>query len=88
MMKTVVCAVLAIMVVISALQVVVARHESRRLFVELQGLEHERDAMNVEWGQLQLEQATWATHARVEDIARQKLGMTQPTPQTTVMLTP
>jgi cell division protein FtsL len=32
----------------------------------------------VEWGQLQLEQSTWATPARVEDVAVKKLQMHLP----------
>ena len=80
--------VLFVLVVVSALAVVIARHDGRKLFVELQAQEKERDAMNEEWGKLQLEQATWATHARIEDIARSKLGMTPPSPQSTVLVLP
>jgi cell division protein FtsL len=55
-----------------------ARHESRKLFIQLQRLEAERDAMNIEWGQLQLEQSTHTTHGKVEDAARKRLGMEIP----------
>ncbi len=78
--------VLAIAVVSSAIAVVVTRHQSRTLFVELQALERERDRMNEEWGQLQLEQATWGEHSRVEEIAHSKLQMVQPQPKSTVMV--
>src|SRR5690606_38794255 len=44
--------------------------------VELQKLEAERDALAVEWGQLQLEQSAWSTHARIEQVARKELNMT------------
>jgi cell division protein FtsL len=77
---------LSIALIGSAISVVLARHESRKLFVELQKLESERDRMNDEWGQLQLEQATWGTPARVEDIAHSKLQMQPPQPQSTVMV--
>ncbi len=65
------------LVVLSALAVVYSKHQSRKLFVELNSLQKTRDAMEVEWGQLQLEQSTWATSGRIEKLARQRLGMTQ-----------
>jgi len=75
-----------VLVFASAVGVVVSRHQSRKLFVELQAMERERDQMNEEWGQLQLEQATWGTHARVEEIAHAKLGMVPPQPSSVVMV--
>lgn len=86
MTRTLLISALAIAVVISALGVVLSRHHSRKLFVELQALERERDQMNEEWGQLQLEQATWGAHARVEDMAHAKLQMTPPQPSSVVMV--
>lgn len=85
-MRLIILGLLAIASVSSAIAVVVTRHESRTLFVELQALERERDRMNEEWGQLQLEQATWGTHARVEEIAHNKLQMVPPQPKSTVMV--
>ena len=70
--------VLALAVLISAVAVIEAKHESRKQFVALQALESERDRMNVEWGQLQLEQGTWATHNRIERIAYKQLNMVIP----------
>ncbi|MFN2308168.1 MAG: cell division protein FtsL [Gammaproteobacteria bacterium] len=74
--------------VATALGNVYAKHQSRKLFVELQGLEAARDEMNIEWGQLQLEQSTWSTHVRVEDVARAQLGMTMPAPEALVVIRP
>lgn len=54
-------------------------HESRKLFVELERLTHERDDLNIEWGQLQIEQSTWATHARIERVATDELALVRPT---------
>lgn len=69
---------LALIVVACALAVVSARHQARKLFVELQAEEkHTRD-LDIEWGRLQLEQSTWAMHGRVEQVARAQLGMTLP----------
>ncbi len=86
--RFVLLAVLALAVMGSALGVVYARYESRTLFVELQGLQNRRDAMNVEWGQLELEQSTWTTHGRIERIAHDKLGMVAPSHETVVIIKP
>jgi len=66
---------LILAVMISAMVVVYSRHTNRLLFVELEELNKKRDQMNTEWGQLQLEQSTWATDSRIEKIATEKLGM-------------
>lgn len=65
---------------LSALGVVYARHEARKLFAELQTLAQERDELDIEWGRLRIEQSTWATHARVERMARERLDMRVPGP--------
>lgn len=65
-------------VLASAVAVIEVKHESRKRFVELRALEKKRDAMSVEWGQLQLEQGTWGTYSRVERLARKKLHMVMP----------
>lgn len=62
----------------SAVAVVWARHQSRVLFTELARLQGERDALRVDFGRLELEQATWAEPSRVEKVAREKLGMIDP----------
>lgn len=61
--------------VLTALSVVRSRHSNRTEFVQLQKLETRRDALEVEWGQLQLEQSAWATHGRIEQVARKELDM-------------
>ena len=65
-------------VLLSALGVVDARHENRMLFAQLQQLHQQRDHLNVEWSQLLLEQSTWSTHARIEQMATQQLDMHVP----------
>ncbi len=62
----------------SAIQIVVVRQENRVLFIELQTLRDTRKRLDEEWSQLLLEQATWGTHGRVEQIARQQLQMINP----------
>ena len=69
---------LALVILVSSLGVVYAKHQSRKLFIELDTLKKERDEMNVEWGRLQLEQSTLATHGRIEKTAKRKLGMKTP----------
>lgn len=71
---------------ISGVAVVSQKHQSRMLFVQLQSAIAERDALDIEWGQLQLEQSTWATHARIEEVAIQRLGMTKPQAGSSVIL--
>jgi len=70
--------VFAVVCVISAIALVYTKHESRNLFVELEQLTMERDALNIEWGQLQIEQSTWATHARIERVALEELDLVRP----------
>ncbi|WP_184416023.1 cell division protein FtsL [Rhodanobacter sp. MP7CTX1] len=68
-------------VLASALGVVWTRHESRVLFVSLTALQNQRDDLNIEYGKLELEQATYAEPRHIDDEARQRLGMLEPTPQ-------
>jgi len=71
--------VFALVCVLSAIALVYTRHESRKLFVELESLSTERDELNIEWGQLQIEQSTWATHGRIEQLATEELSLSRPT---------
>lgn len=85
-MKALACICLYCAVLISAVEVVIARHETRRLFTEIQELEKIRDQLNEEWGRLQLEQSTWATDDRIESFARTRLGMKAPDDNSMVLL--
>jgi cell division protein FtsL len=80
--------VLSLAIILSSVGVVYARHQNRLLFVELQALSYEKDRMDVEWGQLQLEQGTLTTHGQVEQAARTRLGMINPAPETFVIVRP
>ena len=64
--------------VVCALSVVTSQHKARKLYVELQKEQEFAKQLEVEWGQLQLEQSTWAMHARVEKIASGQLMMRVP----------
>jgi cell division protein FtsL len=61
-----------------AMAVVASQHKARKLYVELQKEQATAKQLDVEWGQLQLEQGTWATHARIERIATRELNMRLP----------
>ena len=71
-----------------ALGLVTSQHQARKLYVELQKEQDLANQINVEWGQLQLEASTWATHARVEKIAVQSLGMRVPPPSRIQLVPP
>ncbi len=77
---------LGVMVFFSAVKVVIARHDTRKLFVEIQKLEKDRDNLNEEWGRLQLEQSTWATDARIEFVAKTELHMIEPKPRSVMLI--
>lgn len=64
----------------SAAGAVWSRHRARELFVELEQLHRQRDNLEIEWGQLQLEQSAWSTHAFVERVATTRLNMATPDP--------
>ena len=69
---------LVIIAVFCAIGVVTSQHKARKLFSELQQEQERAKQMEVEWGQLQLEQSTWAMHARIEKVATAHLEMQVP----------
>ncbi|HSR65040.1 MAG TPA: cell division protein FtsL [Xanthomonadaceae bacterium] len=81
-------AVLVLANIASAIGVVFARHEHRQLFIQLTTLEKARDELNIEFGRLQLEQATWAESNRIDQVAREKLGMKFPESSDIVVVRP
>ncbi len=73
-------AVLWVALLGAAIAVVWSKHEARSLFIELQRLNAERDRLDIEWGQLKLEQSAFSMHGRVEQTARVNLQMVVPRP--------
>lgn len=65
-------------VLASAIAVVWARQQNRMLFMQLSKLQNQRDHLNVEFGRLELEQATLADPVRIETAARGRMGMVAP----------
>jgi cell division protein FtsL len=86
--KIIAISLLGLAVVVSAIGVVYAKYASRVHFAELESIRTKRDAVDVEWGRLQLEQSTWATHGRVEKIARERLNMRIPLVEEVKVITP
>ena len=80
--------VMLLVVVVSAVAVVYSKHSGRESFIELQALANERDSLDVEWGQLQLEQSTLTTQGKVESAARKRLGMVNLSHANTVIIRP
>ena len=70
--------VLGVLLVISALGVVGASHETRSMYSELQALHKEQDDLESEYGKLLLEQSAWSNNTRVDEIARNELNMVPP----------
>ncbi len=79
---------LAAALLASAVATVYVQHHRRMQFVELRKLELERDTWQVEWGQLKLEQTTWATHERIERLALEKLDLYMPPAAEVVLVKP
>jgi cell division protein FtsL len=70
--------VLALLVLVSALAVVQVKHRNRNLTTQLDVLRIEHEQLDLEWAQLQLEQATLAQHGRVDLLARSQFEMVDP----------
>ena len=77
---------LLIAVIGSALGVIYSREQNRRLFVDYTQLIKDHDDLNVEFGRLELEQATWAETNRIEQVARGQLGMVVPDAASTALV--
>ena len=70
--------VLLLATIASGMMLVYSRHQARMLFQQLEALSSQHDEQQIEWGRLQLEQATWSENSRIEQIARDRLGLDFP----------
>ena len=86
MIRGLLLTVLVLANIATALLIVRDRHEHRQAFVALTRLEKARDTLNIEFGRLQLEQATWAESNRVDQVARVQLCMVFPRTEDTAVL--
>lgn len=73
---------------VSAAGAIYCEHRARELFIQLESLNARRDDLQIEWGQLQLEQSAWSSHAFVERVASTRLHMAIPPPQNIVVVSP
>ena len=80
--------ILFVVVMATAIGLVYSKHKTRKLFVDLQQLNKQVVNLNTEWGRLQLEQSAWSDHGRVEQIARQRLGMVTPEAEQVAFIKP
>ena len=62
----------------SSLGIVTSQHKARKLYFELEQQQELTKKYETEFGQLQLEQSTWAMHSRVEEFSTKKLQMQVP----------
>jgi cell division protein FtsL len=69
---------LAACVVASGIWIVSVEHRSRQLFIQTEDIKQEFDRLQIDLKRLQIEQSTWATHSRIEPLARQRLRLTEP----------
>jgi len=77
------CAVLA-----SAAGAIYAKYRARELFMQLTQLRAGRQALDDDWGRLQLEQGAWSADALVERVASDRLHMSAPDPRAIEIITP
>ena len=82
----VVAIVLSVAVLLSAMAVVYVKNYERTLFSDLQTAHQNAAQLEVEWGQLLLEQSTLVTPARVQKIAQERLGMVVPSQKDIVII--
>ena len=75
-------------VLASSAGAIYCEHRARELFIQLEALNARRDNLQIEWGQLQLEQSAWSSHAFVERVASTRLHMAIPAPQNIEVVSP
>ena len=69
---------MAALIMVSTFAVIYSTHACRELYTQLQVLESSQWHLQEDYGRLLLEQSTWASHHRVEKVARGDLGMQAP----------
>ncbi|MFW5431775.1 MAG: cell division protein FtsL [Methylophilaceae bacterium] len=70
--------ILFLALILVCIGVVTSQHKARKLYSEHEQLQTEAKKNKTEFGQLQLEQSTWAMHSRVEEVATSQLKMEVP----------
>lgn len=78
--------VLLLAVLVSALAVIYSTNAFRSTFSLLEQEEQQSNHLQLQWGQLLLEESSLATPARVEELAIEQLHMQLPTNKNTYLL--
>ncbi|NRA20830.1 MAG: cell division protein FtsL [Oceanospirillaceae bacterium] len=78
--------VLLVALLISSVSVIYQAYEYRQLFNTQQQLVTQWDDLQVEWGQLLLEQSALGANSRVEQKAKEQLSMQVPKPENVEMI--
>jgi cell division protein FtsL len=78
--------VLGLAVFISGLMVVYSRDLNRRLYIDVQTEQNIQQKQNVQYSQLLLEQGTWSSQSRIEQIATNQLQMQIPEVKSIVLI--
>ena len=76
--------VIALILLLCSLSSVTAQHRARKLFQAIEAEQDRSRSLEVEFGQLQIEQSTWAVHTRIERVATERLKMHRPNPSAIV----
>ncbi len=76
--------VFAVLLMLSAISLVTARYQSRQLFIASERLSAQARELDTDWRRLQLERAELARNARIDEIARNELGMITTSPDRTL----
>ena len=85
-LKWVVAAVLTASLLALSINYVYSRHQTRKVFAELQALEQQQQDLNTEWGRLQLEKSTLVGNNRIESVAKEQLGMRLPSSEQIIVI--
>ena len=78
----------AALLMLSAISLVTARYQSRQLFVESERAATSARELDTDWRRLQLERAELARNVRIDQVARNELGLVPVTPGRTIYLRP
>lgn len=77
---------LTALLVITSLMVAYLSHQSRELMAEREDLLRERDALDIEWRHLVIEESALAEHSRIEQLAQRNLQMQRPDDEQEVLV--
>jgi cell division protein FtsL len=75
-----------VLFLVSAIGVVYSAHMTRQLYGSMQVLQSDQDDLDSEYEKLLLEQSAWADYTRVDQLAREELNMTPPSPKDFVLV--